>query len=177
MDFSKSYLGNNNLGGVGPGPNNEKETLEIRNVGTYRDDKIDLVITILPSANSMYLNHLKEGDQTIWDSSPQNRVFGSFLQINMKADYQADMQFCIVDHESKAPVTLDEFSLTLHDFGASRIHTPPRPAHTPTPTPPQPRLAQPALLRPSPTRVDRGASSAHLSSHVLVHRQCGATPR
>ena len=121
-------IGQNNLGGVGPDTGDE--ALEFLDVGTFGDDQINLVVTILENDESNYLNHVKNGNQAEWNAEPQNKVvfdrskYGStyksnyFGQINIKADHQADMQFCFVVHGSKAPVTLDAFSLTFWDFGA-----------------------------------------------------------
>jgi len=88
------------------------------NVGKLDDGtQINMVVTILEaSGDSKYLNHVKKGNQSNWDSAPQNRILGKFAQINIKADHQADMQFCFVNHGSKAPVTIDAFSVTFHDF-------------------------------------------------------------
>ena len=94
------------------------------NVGTYRDDQIDMVVTIITDGTglsgdkSKYVNHVKDGDPDNWkDNTAQNRILGNFAQINMKADSQADMQFCFVRNKDSREVELDAFSLTFWDFG------------------------------------------------------------
>ena len=49
-----------------------------------------------------------------------NRLNGNFAQINLKADHQADFEFCLVDQQTLQNVTLPQFSITVYDLGASR---------------------------------------------------------
>ena len=39
-------------------------------------------------------------------------------QVNVKANHEAHMEFCFVD-QSNNPITLDTFSITFYDLGAS----------------------------------------------------------
>ena len=41
-----------------------------------------------------------------------------FGQINMNADYEADIEFCFVDSDSNL-IVLPSFSLTFYDLGAN----------------------------------------------------------
>ena len=99
-------LGQNNLGGVGP--ESGDKVMRFLKVGVFGEEQIDMVVTIVDGTYAVH-------------RSSSNKVHGHFGQINLKADHEANMQFCFVSHSSQTPVTLDTFSLTFHDFGASSI--------------------------------------------------------
>ena len=98
-------IGQNNLGGQGPNIDDE-EVLEFRNVGTANGAQINMEVSI---AGGTYKarNSTRNGD---------NKRFG---QINMNADYEADIQFCFVDSVDHNPILLPPFSLTFYDLGAN----------------------------------------------------------
>ena len=107
MDDPAVTIGQNNLGGVGP--DSGEEVLRFLDVGTFDEQQINMEVTIVGGIYAV-------------NSAEQNRVHGKFGQINMKADFEANMKFCFVSNSNKKPVTLDTFSITFHDFGASSIH-------------------------------------------------------
>ena len=123
MGDNPVVIGQNNLGGVGP--NTGDEVLEFLKVGIFGEEQIDMVVTIV-------------GGNYVVHNAEQNRVRDYFGQINIKADHQADMQFCFVSHSSKTPIILDTFSLTFHDFGASSIRAMPAFSRFPAPLLPPP---------------------------------------
>ena len=106
----------NNLGGVGPDTGDE--SLKFSNVGTVAGEQIDMVVKInTEDTKTKYLNHVKDGNQSNWHRDPQNKVNGNFSQINIKADHQAEIEFCF--QSGGQQYTLEVFSFTFHGFGES----------------------------------------------------------
>ena len=97
-------IGQNNLGGQGP--DTGEEVLEFLNVGTANGAQINMEVRVVSGT-------YKARDST---KNGGNERFG---QINMNADYEADIQFCFVDSDNYNPIVLPSFSLTFYDLGAN----------------------------------------------------------
>ena len=148
-------MGHNNLDGVGPDFGDEEFT-EFLNVGTFGEEQHSFNMVVRVTGGD-YRNHIKDGDQSNWNNDPQTKVNGHFAQLNMKADHQADFEFCFVGSESRANITLDNFTITVYDLGASPLHAnatlPCCPLHpccrtgTSSPPPPTPDCAYRQLCR------------------------------
>ena len=91
----------NNLGDQGPGTGDP--VMKFEDVGVYESRPIDLVVSV--------------GNEYVVNNPASNKVNGNVGQFNLQADHQAVFEFCFVDR-SKKSVTLDKFSITLHDIGA-----------------------------------------------------------
>ena len=119
MNFGESAgasITHNNLGGVGP--HTGDESIKFSNVGTFAGEQIDMVVKInTMDADTNYLNHVTDGNQSNWDRDPQNKLSGNFSQINIKADHQAEVEFCF--YSGGQQFTLEAFSFTFHGFGES----------------------------------------------------------
>jgi hypothetical protein len=149
----------NNLGGVGPDTGDE--SLKFSNVGTVAGEQIDMVVKInVVDPNTNYANHVKDGNQSNWDRDPQNKMNGNFSQINIKADRQAQVEFCF--QSGGQQFTLDVFSFTFHGFGESPIRPPlscPCASSVPCSSPPSRCSCRGAsFARLTPVRVHRSRS-------------------
>ena len=82
--------------------------MELGNVGhSYEGRPMDIIVSV-------------EGGKYAVHNVDSNRLNGNFAQINLKADHQADFEFCLVDQQTLQNVTLPQFSITVYDLGASR---------------------------------------------------------
>jgi hypothetical protein len=119
LNFGESAgasITHNNLGGVGPDTGDE--SIKFSNVGTFAGEQIDMVVKInTEDADTNYLNHVTDGNQSNWDRDPQNKLSGNFSQINIKADHHAEVEFCF--YSGGQQFTLEAFSFTFHGFGES----------------------------------------------------------
>ena len=156
LNFGESAgasITHNNLGGVGPDTGDE--SIKFSNVGTVAGEQIDMVVKInTEDPDTNYLNHLTDGNQSNWDRDPQNKLNGNFSQINIKADHQAEVEFCF--YSGGQQFKLDVFSFTFHGFGDSPFLYPSAPLVS--------CFSQPYRCH------RRGASLAHPPHAALVRR-------
>ena len=115
-ELAGASITHNNLGGVGPDTGDE--STKFSNVGTVAGKQIDMVVKInTDDTDTKYLNHVTDGNQSNWDRDPQNKLNGNFSQINIKADHQAEVEFCF--YSGGQQFELEAFSFTFHGFGES----------------------------------------------------------
>ena len=99
LDFSRSVLENNNLGG---GSVTDAENIYLASVGMLDNMPVDLNITAL-------------GDYVPRDQI-YNTLIDGFMQLNLDENQTSDLLFEFVHPITKAPVELNEFVITFYDI-------------------------------------------------------------
>lgn len=103
LDFGRSNVTLNNLGGAGPGEGVEKLTYQ--GIGTYQGSSIDLVV--------------KAGGVYVPDDATQNGIEANRGQVNVKSSTAAELTFRFQYTATKKTVQLPEFYFTFLDIDDS----------------------------------------------------------
>eukprot|EP00448_Togula_jolla_P024561 CAMPEP_0170592854 /NCGR_PEP_ID=MMETSP0224-20130122/13141_1 /TAXON_ID=285029 /ORGANISM="Togula jolla, Strain CCCM 725" /LENGTH=840 /DNA_ID=CAMNT_0010916777 /DNA_START=56 /DNA_END=2578 /DNA_ORIENTATION=+ len=103
LDFSKSELLDNNLGGQGPGTG--AEILHYSSVAVVGGVTVDLVVSVLGRYEA--------------NNASMNGVVGDFGRVNVLGETSTTLSFSFLDAATEEPVYLDPFYFSLHDVDAS----------------------------------------------------------
>jgi hypothetical protein len=104
LDFARSDVSLNNLGGMGPNTD-DAERLTFQGIATYEGTSVDLVV----KTTSNY---------TVSNSS-DNGLVGPFGQISLQSGYAVELVFKLQETATGDEVTLPEFYFTLLDIDQS----------------------------------------------------------